>query len=177
MKRTSMVWEDVFESDYALGYDESGKPVGHRMWNKPGAAGSMDTTIRDYSLFLRGVMRGEGISRSAKKLMLSPQVRIRSKHQFPTPSDETTDENDGIRLSYGLGWGLLWSPYGKAYFKEGHDDGWNNYSICFEKPKTAIIIMSNSSNGESTFRELLDKLIGDRFTPWKWENYLSYSVK
>ena len=96
----------------------------------------------------------------------------------PTPSTppipETTGENDGIRLSYGLGWGLLWSKYGKACFKEGHDDGFQNYAITFEEPRTGIVIMTNSDNGESIFMELLATLIGDTFTPWRWENYLPY---
>jgi hypothetical protein len=43
-------------------------------------------------------------------LMLTPQVRIKSKHQFPTLSTEITDENDVIQLSYALGWGLYSTP-------------------------------------------------------------------
>ena len=105
-----------------------------------------------------------------------PEIRIRSVHQFPVPSTETTTRDDSIRLSYGLGWGLLWSPYGKAYFKEGHDDGWENYMITFEQPGTAIVIMTNSSNGESIFTELLGTLIGDRFTPSEWEQYVPYDA-
>ena len=43
--------------------------------------------------------------------------------------------------------------------------------------KTAIIIMSNSANAEGIFRELLEELIGDRFTPWEWENYVPYNKR
>ena len=35
--------------------------------------------------------------------------------------------------------------------------------------------MTNSDNGESTFKELLATLIADTFTPWQWENYIPYS--
>ena len=35
---------------------------------------------------------------------------------------DTTTDNDAIRLSYGLGWGLYWSPNGEAFFKQGSDD-------------------------------------------------------
>ncbi len=41
MTRTSMVWQDRFESDYANGYDEYGRSVGAHRWKKAGAAGSM----------------------------------------------------------------------------------------------------------------------------------------
>ena len=38
--------------------------------------------------------------------MLSPQITIHSKTQFPPITEEITTENDAIHLSYGLGWGL-----------------------------------------------------------------------
>jgi CubicO group peptidase (beta-lactamase class C family) len=133
--------------------------------------------VRDWAAFLCAVLRGDRLGRAARAEMLRPQIRIRSAHQFPTTDPATTDENDAIRLSYGLGWGLLWSPYGPAYFKEGHDDGFQHYSITFEKQRTAIAIMTNSDNGESIFVELLETLIGDRFTPWRWERYIPYDQK
>ena len=46
--------------------------------------------------------------------------------------------------------------------------------MSFDEPKLAIAIMTNSDNGESTFKELLAALIADRFTPWQWENYVPY---
>lgn len=31
--------------------------------------------------------------------------------------------------------------------------------------------MTNNDQGGSIFKELLAYAIGDRFTPWRWENY------
>ncbi len=177
MARTGMVWRAEFESDYAIGYDEAGKPLGHSKRTKAEAAGSMDTTISDFAKFLRGVVRGDGITKVTRDAMLDPQVRIVSKQQFPTLSSATTDDNDELGLSYGLGWGLFWLPYGKAFFKEGHDDGWENHGVCYEAPKSCIVLMSNSSNGDGIFKEVLEKVIGDRFTPWYWENYIPYGSR
>ena len=56
--------------------------------------------------------------------MFSAQIAIYTKHQFPSLNNDTTSANKKIQLSYGLGWGLFNSPCGKAFFKEGHDDGW-----------------------------------------------------
>jgi CubicO group peptidase (beta-lactamase class C family) len=176
MPRTSMVWQPAFEGDYAVGFDEDGKDLGYRKRTSARAAGSAATTIRDVARFVQAVLRSDGLDRAAREEMLRPHIRIRSAHQFPIPSTETTTRDDGIRLSYGLGWGLLWSPHGKAYFKEGHDDGWESYMISFEEPKTAMVIMTNSSNGESIFTELLATLIGDRFTPSEWERYVPYDA-
>jgi len=174
MSRTSMVWQPEWEADHAIGYDEEGKAVGPPKRESADAAGSMATTVHDFALLLEALLRGDGLKKAARDKMLAPQIRIHSKRQFPTSSTETTKDNDDIRLSYGLGWGLFWTPYGKAYFKEGHDDGWENYSITFDEKKLAMIIMTNSSNGESIFKELLATVIRDVYTPWEWENYVPY---
>ena len=107
--------------------------------------------------------------------MLSPQIQIASKHQFPTLENASTDANRTIRLSYGLGWGLYWCPYGEAFFKEGHDNGFRNYAVVFEKPKDGILILTNSSNGEGIFKELLETLLHDTFTPIEWEGFTPYN--
>lgn len=175
MKRTSMIWQESFANNYAIGHDEDCQPLGHKRRMAARAAGSMDTTIYDFAHFIQAVMQGQGLSPLSKAQMLSPQIEIYSKYQFPTPSIETTDAYRDIELAYGLGWGLLKSPYGPAYFKGGHDDGWQNYTICFDVPGIALIIMSNSSNGESIFKELLNDLIGDIYTPWQWHKYIPYN--
>lgn len=174
MNRTSMVWQPQFESDYANGYDEYGRSMGPERRKIADAAGSMQTTPRDFARFMIAVMRGDRLSQQTREWMLSPQVQIFSKHQFPTLENETTDENKPIRLSYGLGWGLHWSPYGEAFFKEGHDEGWRNYTVCFDKSKSGMLIMTNSSNGEGIFKELLETLLKDTFTPIDWEGYTPY---
>jgi CubicO group peptidase (beta-lactamase class C family) len=174
MTRTSMVWQDRFESDYASGYDEDGRLLGPQKREKADAAGSMQTTIGDFARFMQAVMLGRGLRKETRKQMVSPQIQILSKHQFPTFEQQTTDENKAIRLSYGLGWGLYWTPYGKAFFKEGHDSGWRNYTVCFDKAKTGIVIMTNSGNGEGIFKELLESLLKNSFTPIEWEGFTPY---
>jgi CubicO group peptidase (beta-lactamase class C family) len=177
MTRTSMVWRRRFESDQSNGYDEQENSLGpHRSWFSD-AAGSMQTTPLDFALFMQAVMQGNGLRGETRDLMLSPQIQILSKHEFPTLSEETTDENKSIRLSYGLGWGLYWTPYGKAFFKEGHDDGWRNYTVCFDDAKTGIVIMTNSSNGESIYKELLETLLRNTYTPIEWEGFTPYDQK
>jgi CubicO group peptidase (beta-lactamase class C family) len=174
MTRTSMIWQERFESDYANGYDEYGRSVGAHRWKNADAAGSMQTTVSDQARFLLAVMDGRLLRSKTRTQMLSPQVQILSMHQFPTLSDETTDENKSIRLSYGLAWGLYRTPYGGVFFKEGHDDGWRNYAVCFDQEKTGLVIMTNSGNGEGIFKEVLETVLKDTFTPIEWEGYTPY---
>ena len=175
MTRTGMVWQPRFASDYADGYDAQGKLIEHTRKQSPRAAGSMDTTVTDYAHLLRGLLRGQGLSPAARAQMFSPQIRIQSAKQFPTLAPETTTENDGIRLSYGLGWGLFWSPFGKAFFKEGHDEGTENHAVCFDERKTCLLVLTNSSNGHSLFKDLLEAVLADRSTPWNWDDYIPFA--
>lgn len=174
MSRTSMVWEERFDADFANGYDEYARSLGPERRKTADAAGSMQTTLHDYANFLQALMQGKDLDQNALALMLSPQVRITSKHEFPTLLTETTSENNAIRLSYGLGWGLYWGPYGKALFKEGHDDGWRHYTVCFIQSGNGILIMTNSSNGEGIYKELLETLLHNTSTPIEWEGFTPY---
>ena len=171
MTRTSMVSEERLENDHAIGFDEQSKSLGLEHRDKANAAGSMQTTLRDYARFVQAVLRGAIPDRKSRNLMLSPQIQITSKHEFPSLSTETTTANRPIHLSYGLGWGLYWTPYGKVFFKEGHDEGWRHYVACFDRPKTGILVMTNSSNGEDIYSGLLEKVLRDTFTPLEWEGF------
>jgi len=174
MTRTSMVSEARFADDLANGYDEDENSLGAQNRKRADAAGSMQTTLRDVSRFLEAVAAGKGLSAKARETMFSPQVRITSKRQFPTPDTETTKENDAIRLSYGLGWGLYWTPRGKAFFKEGNDDGLRHYMVYFDEVGTGIVIMTNSANGEGIYKGLLESLLRNTYTPIEWEGFTPY---
>jgi hypothetical protein len=175
MARTSMVWRPEFESDFANGYDEYGRSLGPEKRSNPDAAGSMQTTLQDYAEFLSAVMRRSALSASAAGKMFSPVVTIHSAHQFPSLAAETTTANDEIRLRYGLGWGLYSSPYGKGFFKEGHDEGWRHLALCFSNGG-GILIMTNSSNGEGIFKPLIDAVVGPSQFPFDWEGYTPYNL-
>jgi CubicO group peptidase (beta-lactamase class C family) len=174
MQRTSMIWEPRFESDYANGYDEDGHSLGPQRRTRADAAGSMQTTLADFAGFIEAVAQGKGLRTNSRTMMLNPQIRIHTRTQFPSLTTELTDRNDAIRLSYGLGWGLFWTPVGKAFFKEGHDEGWQHYTVVFDDRGIGIVIMSNSSNAEGIFQELLETTIGNTYTPVEWEGYVPY---
>ncbi|MEJ5995157.1 serine hydrolase domain-containing protein [Pedobacter sp. Du54] len=177
MHRTSYVWQPIFEANSAIGYDEKGKPGGQVRSQSAVGAGSMLTTISDYSRFIAYVLNERGLKSKVYREMMRPQIRIHSINEFPTMLEETTHRDDKIALSYGLGWGVIKTPYGPAFFKGGHDDCWRNYTISFPDQKISIIIMCNSGNGERIFKELLEKLIGDTFTPWEWDRFTPWNLR
>jgi CubicO group peptidase (beta-lactamase class C family) len=174
MTRTSMVWQSAFESDHANGYDEYGRSLGIQRRKSADAAGSMQTTITDYSRFTQAVLSGRGLRKETHAQMLSMQIPIVSKFEFPTGLSDTTDEYKSIQLSYGLGVGLYHTPHGRAFFKEGHDEGWRTYVVCHQDQATCMVILTNSSNGEGIYSALLKGLLGDTWNPIGWEALTPY---
>jgi CubicO group peptidase (beta-lactamase class C family) len=177
MDMSSYSWEPRFEPDYCLGHDTNGKTYEKDKDNEPRAPSTLETTLDDYTRFTEGVMKNKILKPHTTDQMFTAQIRIRTIQQFGPLSFRDSTSNDAIELGYGLGWGLLKSPYGPGGFKEGHGDGFQHYSIIFPKKKTAIIIMSNSDNAESIFKYLLEYLIGDTFTPWYWQNYIPFDSR
>ena len=172
MTHTSYVWKDEFTEKFSMPHDNTGKCYPVTKVKDADCSASLHTSMDDYIRFFTVVLEQRGLKKSSYKEIMTPQVRIKSKQQFGGNAFVETNDNDKVELSYGLGFGLLSTPYGKAFFKDGHDSGWQHYSIGFPDRDMAVIIMTNSDNGESIFKELLATSIADTFTPWYWENYI-----
>ncbi|MGN7786390.1 serine hydrolase domain-containing protein [Niabella sp. 22666] len=177
MKQTSYIWQPRFEERLVVGHDAEGNSTGFPRRPDANAAGSMITTLNDYGKFYTAMIQSRSLKPGLWKEMTTAQIRIHSVKQFGPLSWRDTTMNDAIQLAYGLGFGVIHSPYGRGYFKEGNDRGWGHYSIAFPDRKIAIVIMTNSDNGEGIFRDLLQYAIGDHFTPWYWENYIPWQEK
>ena len=177
MTRSSYQWNASFEKDFAYGHTTIGNLHSKDTDNEPRSGSTLETTSEDYTKFLQAVFQQKIISKESWEEVFRPQIRIRSIKQFGPLAQKDSTLNDKVKLSYGLGWGLLETPYGPAAFKEGHGDGFQHYSIVFPSAGKGILIMANSDNGEGIFKELLEVAIADTFTPWEWENYIPYHKK
>ncbi len=176
MRRSGMTWRDDFAGNLAHGYDEAGAMTPHDDRSTVKAAGSLDTTLADWSAFLAAVVRGDGLSGKAKAEMVRLQVPIDSATQFPTFAEARSDANRAIALGYGLGWGVFETPYGHAFFKEGHNEITANYALCVQPRQACILLLSNSVRATGIFKPLVDALMGDTRLPWRWEGYVPYDM-
>ncbi len=174
MTASSYKWQEKFGIDYAYGYDENGKMQEKDKDNAPRGAGTLETTLEDYSKFITAVLSKKILSAKSYKEMFSPQIRIRSKNQFGPGALEDGNWNDKTELSYGLGWGLVKTPYGYGAFKEGQGSGFQHYGIVFQDKGIAMVIMSNSYPTGKIIKYLLETGIKDTFTPWEWDQYIPY---
>ncbi|UBM59495.1 beta-lactamase family protein [Marinilongibacter aquaticus] len=177
MDMTSYVWQKRFENAFCNGHTVEQEVIEKDIEEDAGAAGSMETTARDYAQFLSQIMKMAANNAEATELMFTPNIEITSKKQFGPLSLEKTEANKAIDLHYGLGWGILNSPFGNGYFKEGHGEGFQHYSIIFPEKGIGILLMSNSDNAESIFKDVLEAGIKDVYTSWYWEDYIPYTMR
>lgn len=177
MKNSSYEWQKRFEKDFANGHKKNGETYGKDIDNEPRAGSTLETTASDYIKFLTAVLNQKLISKASYNEIFSPQIRIHSLTNFGPGAKSTTTKYDDITLSYGLGWVYLKTPFGKAVSKGGHGGGFQHYSILFPESDYGILIMTNSDNGESIYKELLECAIADKYTPWEWGNYIPYNVE
>lgn len=173
MKQTGMIYRHDFDANISDRFDSEGKfhSVTHRFPAR--ASGNMASSANDLGHFLEALLSGRVLRPKTLQQMLSPQLAIRSEHQFAIATNETNgSEAEKVGLAYGIGWGLLTkTKFGPAFFKEGHGDGAQNYAICFTRSRSCMLILTNDDNGELAFRPLLEKILGDTVTPWEWEGY------
>ena len=178
MNNTDYLWRNEFKEHFCYGHSIKQEKLPKDIETEDAAAaGSMETTLVDYSKFLEHILKLYSEDSEITQNIFNPNVRIKSKAQFGPLAKEETNANDVIELSYGLGWGLLKSDYGIGAFKEGHSEGFQHYSILFPEKNIGVLILSNSDNAESIFKELLEVSIADIYTPWKWENYVPYNLE
>jgi len=173
MRRTSFVWQPAFGSNCAMGHDKNGDTLSMMLYTTSYAAGSMETTVADYTRFIQAVLLSRRLDPVWQRQMLTPQVEVSGWKEVSIYDSSIGVQSKEMRVAYGLGWGLFASNHGTAFFKEGHLDGWEHYVIAWPAEKAALIILCNSSNGESMFKELVEKLSGVTI-PWKWEGYWPY---
>lgn len=176
MNMTSFLWQERFETNFAVGHYKKRKTLKRRKRNVEYAAGSMDTTPEDYAKFIQAMLAQKGLSEAMYREFFKPQIHIESKQQFGENRLIKTAANKNIELSYALGFGTYKTPYGKAIFKEGHIKGWEHYTVFYPSHDLGLIIMSNSSNAESIFKELVEISLADRWMPWYWENFIPYDA-
>lgn len=155
MRQSAYSWKPAFEADYAWGHNAEGKIYEKDKDNEPRSASTLETTLDDYTLFTEAVLNGKILKPATTSMMFSPQIRLRSIQQHGPLRFRDSTLNDPIKLSAALGWLWLQSPFGYGVFKEGHGDGFQHYTILFPEKGIGIVLLTNSDNGESIFKELL----------------------
>ncbi len=170
MARSSFLWETRFDGDFAVDLDSELAPLIRRTRTNANCAGSLLTNASDYARFILAVLSGRGLKPETVALWTQPRIRVTGKalHSREKPA---TSLNDDVQLSWTPGWGWFRSPAGEALFHVGMEEGCENYAVLFPEKKTGIVVLSVSDLSVRIAPSIVERLIGDTFSPFSWMRY------
>jgi CubicO group peptidase (beta-lactamase class C family) len=154
MWRSGLVWNPRFEDDVATGYDAQGRAAPASRPGVADAAGSLTTTLADCSRVLAELVGNSILPPRVVDTLLTRQVDVAA-------SGTVTGTDPG----YALGWGLVRTPRGEAFFAEGRAPGMRHWMVGFRGARDGLLIMSNSEAAERILAPLAEQLIADSWTP------------
>ncbi len=170
MARTSFLWEARFDGDFAVDLDSELGQLIRMTRTKANSAGSLLTNAPDYAKFMLATLGGKGLRPETAAMWRRPRLRVsgRALHDRSKPE---TSLNDDIELSWTPGWGWFRSPAGEALFHVGEEEGCENYVVLFPEKRTGIVIFSVAGPATRVSAPIVEKLIGDVYSPFAWMRY------
>jgi CubicO group peptidase (beta-lactamase class C family) len=157
MINSSLVWQERFADNFAVGHAENGMAMDPVMEAEPNAAASLLTTARDYSMFLAAALKGKYLSDQSQAAWLTPQIEIKKG------------------VSWGLGWGLQETAAGKAIFQWGDNAGYKGFVTANVQESSGLVVFTNSDNGMALMDELVTTAMGTNQPGFEWLGYESFN--
>lgn len=157
MTNSSLLLADAAKS--AAGHTQDSEVRKKRLSPKANGAASLHTTANDYAKFLIAVANGDGLSAHSWEEMLRPQI----------PASE---ENAG--MFWGLGLGLQKTTDDIYFWHWGDNYIFKAYTVISKSKKTGIIYFTNSFNGLSIIRKMVEITMNGTFpvnTEMKYPEY------
>lgn len=169
MVRTSLVWNNGRDTNFADGWNDRGQPQPHDKRSKVRVAGSMNTTISDLSKFAAALVRGDGLSAASRAEMTKRGLHIATASLFPLFLPDLPLSEQRKDLYSGLGFTVFEGPQGQGFYKGGHDGQTANTMVCIDAGQRCVVILSNDGRSETGFAELVRFVLGDTGVLFDWE--------
>lgn len=173
MTSSSLIWQERYKAIKIFNHNGLGKPTGQSSVMGANAAASLCTTADDYGRFIAAVLKGTGLRSETARMMLTPQVKVGAgTNSIDRPAGEQSPW-----ISWGLGWGLQHTSDGRSFWHWGDNGNNKAYVVAFEKQKMGVVVFTNSANGLSIIREIIDQAVGGFQPALDWLNYKSYKSR
>lgn len=170
MTHSSFVWHDDYETRKVFNHNAVGEPTGQNKVSKANAAASLNTTARDYGLFLAAVLRGQGRKPGPGRLPWSTHVWVgEGTNGTAGPPRRTSRE-----VGWGLGWGVQNTGDGPSIWHWGDNGNSKAYVVAYPVERIGVVFFANSANGLSIAREVVAAAVGGAQPALDWLDYESY---
>jgi CubicO group peptidase (beta-lactamase class C family) len=113
----------------------------------PNAAGSLLTTVNDYTRFLthlvaRAPATGLDLSSRMRTAMVTPRIRLNRV------------------LSWGLGWGIQRDQRGEVLWHWGANNSFRNFVLADPAGGRAVVVFTNSESGPKVYERVITAVTG-----------------
>jgi CubicO group peptidase (beta-lactamase class C family) len=165
MTSSSYVWRPDFDALTATGHDPDGKPA--ELWKpkEAGAASTLNTTAKDYALFVEAVLNGKGLTPATLREMETPQIAL-------DPECRICIKHEPKRLSknlfWGLGWGIQRTDRSDALWHWGDNGAFKCFVMAEPRTKSGVVMFANSENGLEIAKPLIDEAMGTESLAFEW---------
>jgi len=177
MTSSSYIWRSDYDARTATGHNADGDPEEKWKPNDPNPAASLQTTAKDYALFVEAVLRGTGLRPGTVKEMETPQIAV-------DPDCVSCMEKTPAQLSkavfWGLGWGIERTAAGDAIWHWGDNGVFKCMVLAYPKRKFGVAMFANSDNGLSIVQPVMEAALGGNHPEFAWikvENYNSPGLR
>ncbi|HUE44091.1 MAG TPA: serine hydrolase domain-containing protein [Candidatus Sulfotelmatobacter sp.] len=165
MTSSSYVWRTEFDALTATGHDSDGKPVDLWKPKEAGAASTLNTTARDYALFVAAVLHGVGLKAATLREMETPQVALDPACRICiTQEPKALSKN----LFWGLGWGIQRADGREVLWHWGDNGAFKAFVMADPKAKSAVVMFANSEKGLEVAKPVVDEAMGEESLAFEW---------
>jgi CubicO group peptidase (beta-lactamase class C family) len=167
MTSSSYVWRPDFDERTATGHNADGKPVPLWKPKEAGAASTLNTTVKDYALFVEAVLNRKGLTSATLREMETPQIAL-------DPECRNCIERQPKELSRNLFWGLGWGIQRTKYDELWHwgDNGaFKSFVMAAPKTKAGVVMFANSENGLAIAKPVIGDAMETEPLAFAWLKY------
>jgi CubicO group peptidase (beta-lactamase class C family) len=165
MTTSSYVWRPDFDALTATGHDSEGKPTELEKPTEALAASTLNTTAKDYALFLEAVLNGKGLKPSTVREMETPEIAL-------DPECRICIKREPKQLSKNLFWGLGWGIERKdgtdMLWHWGDNGSFKAFVMADPKTKSGVVMFANSENGLEVAKPLTEEAMGTDSLAFEW---------
>jgi len=165
MTSSSYVWRPEFDALTATGHDENETPEKKWKPDEAGVASTLNTTARDYALFVEAILNGKDLKPATLREMETPQVALDPACRICINQEPKTLSTT---LFWGVGWGIQRKDGREDLWHWGDNGSFKAFVMAEPKTKSAVVIFANSTNGLDLAHPLVDEAMATDSLAFAW---------
>lgn len=149
MNHSIFVWDETKGTSVAIPHNESGRAVSE--WQcrsrKPMAAGTLITTVADYTKFLIAMLTDRKSNYS-----MPTQILLATEIEQMLQPQVTAKEG----FAWSLGWGLEQQQSETFFWQWGDNPGFQHFTAGSRSRREAVVVLTNGQNGQKVCRPIVE---------------------